>query len=58
MDGLKQLHLDLICLNDRSFSEHNLKGFITKCHISILGEVEKLNFSYAQVIMSKAELFS
>lgn len=27
LDGLKQLHWELICLNDRSFSEYNLKGF-------------------------------
>lgn len=42
LDGLKQLHLDLICLNDRSFSESNFKGFITKCHLSALGEREEL----------------
>ena len=58
MDAFKKLHLDLICLNDRSFSEWNLKAFIITCHTSVLLEGEELHFSKTRMITSsRAELF-
>lgn len=57
MDGFEKLHLDLICLNGRSFSQQ-LEGFHYNMSYIHLGDGEELRSSNQEVIMSsRAKLF-